>query len=201
MNHLAHLALAGDDPSLRLGAFLGDFVKGRLKGDLPPDIETGIRLHRAIDAYTDKHDTVKRAADRFEQPYRRYAGIMLDVVFDYLLANNWPHYYETSLNDFSAEVLTFLADSHEHLPADAHGMAQRMKSDNSLAGYGDVRFLEGAFSRLSGRLTRQNPLAHALDTCLELMPHVEDDFHTFYPELQSFCHDWITEAHSNSTGL
>ena len=35
MNHLAHLLLANDDLNLLVGGFLGDFVKGRLKGERP----------------------------------------------------------------------------------------------------------------------------------------------------------------------
>ena len=50
MNFLAHLVLAGADEDLRMGAMLGDFVRGReaLQSFEPP-VQTGILLHRRID--------------------------------------------------------------------------------------------------------------------------------------------------------
>ena len=51
MNYLAHFHLAWPDPGLVVGGLEGDYYKGPLRGDLPGDIESGVRLHRAIDAY------------------------------------------------------------------------------------------------------------------------------------------------------
>ena len=48
MNHLAHLLLAERSDGLLVGGFLGDFVKGRLKGDRPTAIEQGIKLHLSL---------------------------------------------------------------------------------------------------------------------------------------------------------
>ena len=201
MNHLAHLALAGEENPLIIGSFLGDFVKGRLDDRYPADITIGIRLHRAIDAFTDHHPTVRQATGRFDSPYRRYAGIITDVMFDHLLAQQWPRYYSTNLNDFSRQTLAVLVDHPEHLPDAAHLMAQRMQSYNSLAGYGDLGFLDGALARLSARLTRDNPLNQAFDICVGLLPDIENDFLAFYPELQSFCHRWLQEAKGNTSEL
>ena len=190
MNHLAHLALAGDKPEMVIGGFLGDFVKGRLNDRFDPEIEAGIRLHRAIDAFTDQHPETTSAAGRFKPPYRRYSGILLDVLFDHLLAQNWSDYYDSELEQFSKDVLTLLVKSRGHLPLRVHQMVTRMQSVNSLASYGEVRFLEGAFSQLSRRLTRTNPIDDALNPCLKLLPYILQDFQRFYPELQAFCHDW-----------
>ena len=38
MNFLAHAFLAGDDPALRVGGLIGDFVKGPLPAGLAPDL-------------------------------------------------------------------------------------------------------------------------------------------------------------------
>ena len=61
MNYLAHFALAGPETGLLVGGFLGDYIKGRLENRFSPEIERGIRLHRAIDQYTDSHPVVKTA--------------------------------------------------------------------------------------------------------------------------------------------
>ena len=71
MNHLAHFYLAHPHEELMVGGFLGDFVKGKLSGKHPHRIELGIRLHRAIDAYTDQHPIVKQSQRRFDPAFRR----------------------------------------------------------------------------------------------------------------------------------
>jgi len=195
MNHLAHLALAGDKPEMVIGGFLGDFVKGQLQNRFEPEIEEGIRLHRAIDAYTDQHTEVASAASQFKPPFRRYSGIILDVLFDYLLAQNWSDYYDCELQQFSRHVLRLLVESNDHLPPKVHLIATKMHSANSLSNYGEIRFLETAFSNLSQRLTRSNPLGNALYICLELLPHIQENFRRFYPDLQAFCLDWQGSHH------
>ena len=65
MNHLAHALLAGDDEGLRLGGLMGDFVHGQPDPALPERVIAGIRLHRAIDVYTDSHPEVAQARARW----------------------------------------------------------------------------------------------------------------------------------------
>ena len=71
MNHLAHLLLAERSDGLLVGGFLGDFVKGRLKGDRPPAIEQGIKLHRYIDHFTDHHPEALRLRALFPDSTRK----------------------------------------------------------------------------------------------------------------------------------
>jgi len=55
MNFLAHAFLAGDDPALRVGGVVGDWIKGPLPGILSPDLARGVALHRAIDSFAETH--------------------------------------------------------------------------------------------------------------------------------------------------
>ena len=190
MNHLAHLVLAGNEPAMLLGAILGDHVKGRLKGEFNKEVERGIRLHRAIDAFTDHHPDVKKSQRQFNPHFRRYSGIMLDVFFDYLLARSWQTYYESDLNEFSSDVLTTLIKQADQLPARAMQQVQRMHAMNSLASHGEDRYLEGAFSHLATRLKRDNPLTEAFDECQQNYAALDTVFRAFYPKLQSFAEDW-----------
>jgi Uncharacterized protein conserved in bacteria len=93
MNHLAHVLLAGDEEALQLGGMLGDFVHGRPDPQRWPErVIAGIRLHRAIDVYTDAHAEVLAAKARLPPPYRRYAGIALDMWFDHCLARDFTRW-------------------------------------------------------------------------------------------------------------
>jgi acyl carrier protein phosphodiesterase len=187
MNHLAHFALAGPSTECLVGAFLGDYVKGRLKGVYSEDIETGIALHRAIDAFTDHHPIVRRSQARFDAQYRRYAGIMTDIIYDHVLAQAWSIYYPEPLIEFSQRSLQTLVD-HGHL-FEPGGIqtATRMLEHNALAGYTSDVFVARSFSYLATKLTRANPLATAFGQFEAHLPELRQDFAVFYPLLMEFC--------------
>ena len=117
MNFLAHLWLAGSDDGLRLGAMLGDFIRGSMDGsELPEPVQRGIQLHRFIDQHMDGLPEMAELRQRFKSPFRRYAGIIIDVNFDYQLANRWQEYSNISLQEFDAEVRQLLAEYDALLP-------------------------------------------------------------------------------------
>ena len=61
MNYLAHIFLSGDNDLLKIGNFLGDFVRSKDQKNYHPQIQKGINLHRYIDHYTDTHAIVKKS--------------------------------------------------------------------------------------------------------------------------------------------
>ncbi|MBO6557643.1 MAG: DUF479 domain-containing protein [Pseudomonadales bacterium] len=190
MNHLAHFALAGDDACLIVGGFLGDYVKGRLQGQLPDSIERGVRLHRAIDRFTDNHPVTKRSSRRLPNRFHRYGGIITDVVYDHLLALNWARFYATPLKDFSSRALDILLDSRDYLPPNALRTATRMHELNALVGYQEQAFIERSLVYLSTRLKRDNPLDEAAAEVVEHLDAISEDLDEFYPELRLFCDEW-----------
>lgn len=190
MNHLAHFALAGPETGLLVGGFLGDYIKGRLENRFSPEIERGIRLHRAIDQYTDTHPVVKNSYKRFDPRFRRYAGIITDIAFDHLLAQNWSRYYNEPLESYSTCTLKKLLAHKGELTEAAFQSASRMQEHNSLAHYGRLEFLDRSFVYLSGRLNHANPLIDAFPHCEEQLPCLQEDLSVFYPELIGFCDEW-----------
>ena len=59
MNYLAHTFLSGDSDQVRIGNFIGDYVKGSDFNFYPEGIKKGIILHRHIDYFTDNHPVVQ----------------------------------------------------------------------------------------------------------------------------------------------
>ena len=190
MNYLAHFALAGPETGLLVGGFLGDYIKGRLENRFSPEIERGIRLHRAIDQYTDSHPIVRNSYKRFDPKFRRYAGIITDVAFDHLLAQNWCRYYSEPLESYSASTLEKLLAHKDMLTDAAFQSASRMQEHNSLAHYDQLEFLERSLAYLSGRLKHANPLIEAYPHCEEQLPGLQEDLSVFYPGLMEFCDEW-----------
>ncbi len=191
MNHLAHFALAGSDKALMVGGFLGDFVKGRLQGQYPEDIERGIRLHRAIDRYTDQHAIARRSVRRLPARFHRYGGIITDIAYDHLLARNWPIHYDMPLEDFSLNTLETLLAHRDHLPEHALKTAERMHEVNALAGYIQPMFVERSLGYLSTRLKRENPLDEAAREVMNQQELLTLDLNEFFPEVREFCAEWI----------
>jgi acyl carrier protein phosphodiesterase len=130
MNHLAHLLLAERSDGLLVGGFLGDFVKGRLKGDRPTVIEQGIKLHRYIDHFTDHHPEALGLRALFPDSTRKIAGIALDLMFDHQLALEFTKWHPDALEVFERRVFArLLAKEHApYFPSAALAQCQAMSA-------------------------------------------------------------------------
>lgn len=189
MNFLAHFHLAWPDEDLVAGGLEGDYHKGPLPGRLPRPLLPGVRLHRAIDAFTDRHPTLTELRRRFAPEARRYAGILLDLSFDYYLSRHWNDFSSTGQGEFSREVYGVLARRAPELSEPARRMASRLEEYDLLMQYRHWETVTGAAARIGGRLRRPNPLHRAESLLAPLHGELERAFLRFYPELQRFCSD------------
>lgn len=185
MNYLAHFHLSYGDREWLLGALLGDFVKGPLVGHLEAGVEHGIVLHRRIDAFTDTHPEVRAACRRFDPRFRRFGGILLDIVFDHFLSRHWRRFHRLPLQAFSDEIYGVLADSPQ-LQNSARTQAERLIRYNVLAGFGQWGTVEAALARVGDKLRRDNPLAEAPAELTRHYDDLEQLFLVFYPQLEAF---------------
>lgn len=190
MNHLAHALLAGDDEGLRLGGVLGDFVRGAPDPALPASVRAGIALHRAIDGYTDRHAEVLAARALFPPPYRRYAGIALDMWFDHCLARDFARWSPVPLQVFSQELRAQLDRQAALLPATAHRFVRYMQANDLPAGYAEPEMLGRALAGFGQRLQRDNPLDRMLPVLQALDAPLQARFDAFFPQLQRFAQAW-----------
>lgn len=193
MNYLAHLHLGGDSPQQLLGSLYGDFVKGPLAGRFPADLEAAIRLHRQIDAFTDRHPLVERARARFPAERRRTSGILLDLFFDHCLARDWAGFSSEPLGLFTGRVYGVLA-AQAQLPERLASIAPRMAAQDWLGSYRDFAVLEQVLQGMSRRLSRPQLLAGAMAELAELYQPLSGDFRHFYPELQAFVRSSVDTA-------
>ncbi|MDM8347315.1 ACP phosphodiesterase [Pseudomonas sp. sp1636] len=185
MNYLAHLHLGGDAPAQLLGSLYGDFVKGRLGGQWPADIEAAIALHRRIDAFTDSHALLAQARSRFPAERRRCAGILLDLFFDHCLALHWADYADEPLAQFTGRVYRLLA-AEPVLPERLALIVPRMAAQDWLGSYRDFAVLEQVIAGMGRRLSRPGLLDGSLLELERLYVPLSEDFRQFYPELLEF---------------
>lgn len=183
MNHLAHLLLSDADSMVRAGNLMGDFVRGRLEQRFPPRLEHGLRLHRRIDAFTDRHPAVQHSRGRFQPPFRRYAGILVDVYYDHLLARHWDDYVDQPLADFCREVYADLGRERRHMPAPLQRYVEHMQRYDLLGGYRERDGVTRALGAIGRRLRRANPLAEAAAVLMTMEAGLTADFRRFFPAL------------------
>ena len=184
MNHLAHVVLAGPDEGFRLGAFLGDHVKGRQALEaLPPTWAGGVALHRFIDATSDAHPAVLGLLERLDSPWRRYGGVIFDVLFDHMLTRHWSRFGPTSLGRMSEQIDRLLARHRRGLPARLVRFSHWARQRGLWERYGEREMLEEIFSLLARRHGREWPLAAGTRLLDDHERAIEGAFLELFPDL------------------
>ncbi|WP_421237122.1 ACP phosphodiesterase [Aeromonas jandaei] len=184
MNFLAHLHLAAHTGSSLTGNLLGDFVKGSLPTGLAAPFDEGIWLHRKIDVFTDSHPEHKAAVACFEAPWRRFGGIVVDMLYDHWLSQHWQAFSADPLHRFLTQSYGQLLADHHVLPEGLPLPLKRMAEQNWIASYQRKEGLAQALNGIGRRLRRPMPLGDALLTLDEAQwQGCEAGFLRFYPQL------------------
>jgi len=192
MNFLAHLWLAGDDEGLRLGALLGDFIRGGLdnKG-LPKPIQRGILLHRHVDHFIDDLPEMAALRQQFLPPFRRYSGIIIDVAFDHELAVRWEAYSSVSLAQFDSDLRQLLARYGALLPDDLRQLMRYADRRGLFAAYRDESEILVTLSGIGRRLSRPNPLYRVSEIWPTMRPVFSSGFDQIFPQVQRSVTTWL----------
>lgn len=196
MNFLAHALLAGEEPAWRLGGLLGDFVKGPLAAcALPADIVAGVALHRAIDDYAERHASYRRSRARVSPARRRYAGILVDLFYDHLLAASWLEHHAVPLADYAQAQYALLAEHSALWPPASHAAFARMRSEDWLYAYRERDAVARAVDRIARhRLRHPNPVAGAIDELATDPSGFADDCATFLRDAGAFAYAFRSAA-------
>lgn len=181
MNLLAHAYLGFDDVALVTGQIAGDFVKGPDLSAYPPDIQNGIRMHRKLDVWTDRHPVFKRSCARFPKERRRVAGIIVDLAYDHSLARHWSHYCHTDLVNYADFLYVSLEKFRSDLPADMNGFINRVPEVGLFEGYRDIQGLERAVRFVESRFKRTGLFEGVMAEIDAVLPEIDQDFAEFFP--------------------
>lgn len=204
MNFLAHAVLAGDDAAYRVGGLIGDFVKGPLPAGLPAELAAGVALHRAIDAYAERHPAFNASRARVGGTRRRLAGILVDMFYDHLLARDWAQYASpevaTPLDAYAQSLYAELRRYAAQLPEAARTASARMAAGDWLGSYGDVQAVAQAIDRMAlYRLRRPNALAGGIEEFFADADGYADDFRVFFADARDYAALWRARQASAAT--
>lgn len=179
MNFLAHLWLSDQARLPLAGGILGDMLRGALPPDMPAPLADSVRLHRRVDAATDRHPLVQAARRRFGPSTRRYAGILLDVLYDHVLAREWAEYSSEPLSAFADRAAAAVAAEGRWFERSLHRAPRREGFSALLVSYRDESGIELALRRTAARLRRPEGLLDAMAGWHAHLPKLRRDL----PEL------------------
>jgi len=176
MNFLAHLYLSGDSDEIKLGNFIGDFVKGNQYLQYPDRVAYGILLHRSIDSFTDSHPDVKECIKFLRPGYGRYSGIIVDVFFDHFLAANWNEYSVYTLRRFSKHAHAVFLSNFFLLPMRVKQFLPFLIQHKRLESYARRENLLNVFEIMS----RRTSLPANSDWAMQILNQEYDQFDTLF---------------------
>lgn len=185
MNWLAHIFLSEPDPCYRVGNLLPDLLYPSQLAAVPEEFRAGIACHRFIDAYTDAHPIVRRSVQRFTGETRRFAGIVVDIIYDHFLAASWPDFHlSESLAEFSTSAYAAFAHCAPRLPLEATATFELIIAEDRFNGYRHPNAVDKALDRLAHRMRGRMPVAAILAEVEREYAALQMDFITFFPDLQ-----------------
>lgn len=173
---------------------MGDFLKGVDATRYPPAIQRGIRLHRAIDGFTDAHPVFGRSRRRLPPPYRRYAGVLVDVFYDHFLARDWRRYRpREDLSSFVRRTYRMLANPPVDPPPRLKKALPYMIREDWLGSYTTQDGIDRQLKRISRRVSRTNPLGSGVSQLALHYDGFASDFAEFFPAIMRHVRD-VTEV-------
>jgi acyl carrier protein phosphodiesterase len=190
LNFLAHALLAGDDPALVVGGVIGDWIKGALPAGLPDDLARGVALHRAIDSHAESHSAFCLSRSRVSPQRRRYAGVLVDIYYDHLLARDWAAHHPVLLKDFNEGVYRRIEARQDDLPSEAQRVMRLMAREDWLSSYARMDGVADVLARMSRRARQPNPLSGGEAELLADSEGFLRDFRHWLADARDFAEQW-----------
>lgn len=184
MNFLAHLFLSGELSELMVGNFIADSVKGTSATNYSEGIQQGIKLHRAIDEFTDHHADMLKSKERLRPRYKKYAPVISDIFYDHFLAVNWQDYSGISLKDYTQRVYEYLGKHYAVFPDRSKQFYNYMTKYDILFAYTKLEGIERVMQGMSRRASFISGMETAAEELQKNYVHYKIEFQSFFPDLQ-----------------
>ena len=184
MNYFAHLVLSQPTVESAVGNLLGDFAKGVKREQLDLAVTAGLDNHRAVDQFTDTHESIQALKRKFSPERRRFAGIALDVYFDHLLMQHWNNFDTRSLEQMIVEFYERMTLGQALMPSDQmRKTTQAMVEYDWFGSYRNIDSIAHALDRIALRLRFKNRFKNSIEDILANQAEIDAVFLVFFPEL------------------
>ena len=194
MNCLAHAFLSFGNPEVLTGNMISDFVKGKSQYEFPAVIQSGIKLHRAIDYFTDQHPSSRIISNLFRPRYRLYSAAFTDVVYDHFIANDAALFENSSsLEDFTKDTYAALGEHSIYFPQKFAAMFPYMSTQNWLYNYQYDWGIQKSFQGLGRRAAYLPETEMAFEIFLNNKALLQEQYNLFFPSVKKMAADTMRQ--------
>lgn len=172
------------------GNYIGDGVKGSVADSFPESIVRGVQFHRFIDSYTDTHEEVREAKKLFYPTQAKFSGVVVDVLFDHLLAQKWKGYHAMELDQFAAHCYHVVQANYDLMPTRSKRFYGYMTSNNILENYATTEGIAQVFRGMDTRTRFDSNMANAMQDLDRYREKLDGYFDRFFPDLVEQCSAW-----------
>ncbi|HXX95313.1 MAG TPA: ACP phosphodiesterase [Planctomycetota bacterium] len=183
MNLLAHALLSGATPGVIVGGVMADWIKGPMDGGLPSEIADGVRRHRKTDAFIDAHPITSQLKRPLRDRWGRYSGVLVDMAYDFCLANDWKTFGSGTLEGFVGDVHGMIRRFLPLLPPSTAEVARHMITGEWILACRSWEGMGIALGRIAERLRRPVPLEKAVADLQPLETPILAGFRSVFPEV------------------
>jgi len=183
MNYLAHAFLSPSSEEILLGNIACDMIKPVDKEKLSSRIREGMALHQMIDRMTDSHQAFIKSRSILIDEGLPYAGVMVDIINDHFLAENWNLYSHEGLNDFSIRIYEILERNSQRIPGPFSRLSKHLCKEDWFGQFKEIEGLKTALSRVNYRSSREIPVPEIMDLVIRKRSSFEEGFHSLMESL------------------
>ncbi|HPH16245.1 MAG TPA: acyl carrier protein phosphodiesterase, partial [Bacteroidales bacterium] len=122
----------------------------------------------------------------FKPIYGRYAGIIVDILYDHLLSTHWNSYTNIQRDVFIEFTYNSLLKYYHLVPKRAQQLIPSLVYNNWMRYYASFYGLEKVLSRMATRTSLPQHTMECIDVFKRNYKELELHFQEFFPELQNF---------------
>jgi acyl carrier protein phosphodiesterase len=185
MNFLAHIYLSGDNDEIKVGNFVADWIKGSDHKFYATDIQKGILIHRAIDSFTDNHAIARQSKSYFAAHYGKYAGIIIDILYDHFLAIEWNKLSDITLNEFAQNTYNLLLNYLSIFPPGIQEFVPRFIQRRWLETYATTNGIKNVLTGMSKHTSLPDHTDKAIEILHSYYDELTKEFREYFPQLVS----------------
>lgn len=168
-----------------VGNMMTDLIRKKEETLVSPAVLEGIRLHRTIDELTDTHPIFIEHKRLLYPHFRKYSPVVLDIVYDYLLENNWHHFTGIPFHEFQEEIYSTLTENIESFPPRVRPIIVGMVKGRWLDQFVSIVGMQNVFTRLERKVSFPQSFSEVTNVVAEYEEVWEKDHHRFFQEIQN----------------
>lgn len=173
-----------------MGNFLGDFTRSKDIELLNDKMSYGVKLHRAIDTYTDQHEAFKNTVKILRPEVGKYSSVAIDIINDHFLTKYWEDYTDENLREFCDDFYDLLLENFRALPQKLSKKVNVMIDHDFLMSTTDEHRLYKTLQHMDRRARHRSNFEGAFDVLQNNYDTFLEEFRHLYKDLVVFVDEY-----------